>query len=634
MKHKNKLRLLSCFVAVSLMLGMSPAEGLLNNVYDIVDAASVGDKLSVDNDTPERKGISDGYSYDVWIDRTGGNGTMTLGQGATFKAEWDATVPLGYFIASRGLDFGSTKKATDYSYIGLDYEADYRQNDSQQGNSYLGVYGWFQNKGVAENVPLVEYNIIEDWVDWVPDAPGKMVTIDGAQYKIFQIVHTGATINGGSETFRQYFSVRQDKRTSGHITVSDHFKAWAAEGWGIGNLYEVALRAQGWQSSGVVDIKNLNISTIRSCACGTLKDPEKPSTEVTTPSDSSSSMSPDEYSEHATAGDKFSVGNDDFYHKGTSDNYLYEVWMEQRGINGTMTIGQGATFKAEWNAIVPSGNFIARRGLDLGSEKKATDYKYIGIDYEADYRQTGAASTNGNSRLCAYGWSPQEVVKGNVLYYEYYIIEDWVDWCPDAPGKIVMIDGAEYKIFKSVHSYPSINGPTEIFNQYFSVRQDKRTSGHITVSDHFKAWADEGWTIGKLSEVTLNIEGWQSSGIADIKKLDIRYNTVDSTQPSTEVTTSSDTSSSLPPNELTETTLVVTTTPVPVTTTLKTTVEPVEVKGDTDGNGAVTATDAVKLMQAMTGKISLTSEQTSRADIDGDGKISIVDLIRLKNMLI
>ena len=55
--------------------------------------------------------------------------------------------------------------------------------------------------------------------------------------------------------------MRQDTRTSGHITVSDHFAAWAAEGWGIGNLYEVALNAEGWQSSGVADITKLNVYT-------------------------------------------------------------------------------------------------------------------------------------------------------------------------------------------------------------------------------------------------------------------------------------------------------------------------------------------------------------------------------------
>ncbi|MBR5371390.1 MAG: endo-1,4-beta-xylanase, partial [Oscillospiraceae bacterium] len=198
----------------------------------------------------------------------GGSGSMTLGEGATFKAEWSASVSRGNFLARRGLDFGSKKKATDYEYIGLDYEANYKQTGSASGNSRLCVYGWFQNQGAAGNPPLVEYYIIEDWVDWCPDGNGKIVTIDGAQYKIFQMDHTGPSINSGSETFKQYFSVRQSKRTSGHITVSDHFKAWANEGWGIGNLYEVALNAEGWQSSGVADITMLDVYTDPSKAPG------------------------------------------------------------------------------------------------------------------------------------------------------------------------------------------------------------------------------------------------------------------------------------------------------------------------------------------------------------------------------
>ena len=255
MKLKSKLsKLVSAFTVAVMCFTMLP------NVSISSSAANVGDKLSVGNGTNQHKGNCDGYSYEVWIDTTGGSGSMTLGQGASFKAEWNASVSSGNFLARRGLDFGSQKKATDYPYIGMDYEADYRQTGSASGNSRLCVYGWFQNKN-AGNVPLVEYYIIEDWVDWCPDANGKMVTIDGAQYKIFQMDHTGPTINGGSETFKQYFSVRQDKRTSGHITVSDHFKAWADQGWGIGNLYEVALNAEGWQSSGVADIKKLDVYT-------------------------------------------------------------------------------------------------------------------------------------------------------------------------------------------------------------------------------------------------------------------------------------------------------------------------------------------------------------------------------------
>lgn len=223
-------------------------------------AANVGDKLSVGNGMNQYKGNCDGYSYEVWLDNTGGNGSMTLGKGAAFKAEWSASVSQGNFLARRGLDFDSQKKkATDYPYIGMDYEADYSQTSSG-GNSRLCVYGWFRPTG---NAPLVEYYIIEDWKNWRPSAEGSSttVTIDGAQYEIFKIMHTGPTIEGSTQTFPQYFSVRKSTRTSGHITVSDHFKAWENQGWGIGNLYEVALNAEGWESSGVADVKKLDVYT-------------------------------------------------------------------------------------------------------------------------------------------------------------------------------------------------------------------------------------------------------------------------------------------------------------------------------------------------------------------------------------
>ncbi len=278
MNLKSKLRKIASVFTVAVM-----CMTMLPNVPSRSTKAAAGDKFTVGNGRNQYKGVSDNFSYEIWIDTTGGSGTMTLGSGATFKAEWSASVPSGNFLARRGLDFGSQKKATSYDYIGLDYEADYRQTGSSNGNSRLCVYGWFQNKGLS-GVPLVEYYIIEDWVDWVPDAAGKMVTIDGAQYKIFQMDHTGPTINGTTETFKQYFSVRQSKRKSGHITVSDHFKAWADQGWGIGNLYEVALNAEGWQSSGVADITKLKVytdpndqdSTITPTPTPTPQEPEKP----------------------------------------------------------------------------------------------------------------------------------------------------------------------------------------------------------------------------------------------------------------------------------------------------------------------------------------------------------------------
>ncbi len=345
MNLKSKLsKLVSGFTAAVMCITMLPGIPKFSS-----SAASVGDKLSVGGGTTQHKGNCDGYSYEIWLDRTGGSGTMTLGSGASFKAEWSASVPSGNFLARRGLDFGSQKKATDYSYIGMDYEADYRQTGSANGNSRLCVYGWFQNKGLS-GVPLVEYYIIEDWVDWVPDAPGKMVTIDGAQYKIFQMDHTGPSINSGNETFKQYFSVRQQKRKSGHITVSDHFKAWANEGWGIGNLYEVALNAEGWQSSGVADIKKLDVYT---------KEPVPGTTTPgTTPTPTPTPQAPSKPADGTNYfNDTFESGNGDWESRGattlTSNSSNYYAGSKSLFVSGREDTWQGAAIPLDSSQFVP-----------------------------------------------------------------------------------------------------------------------------------------------------------------------------------------------------------------------------------------------------------------------------------------
>ncbi len=347
-------------------------------------AANVGDKLSVGNGMNQHKGNCDGYSYEVWIDSTGGSGSMTLGEGASFTAEWDASVSSGNFLARRGLDFGSQKKATDYPYIGMDYEADYRQTGSANGNSRLCVYGWFQNKN-AGNVPLVEYYIIEDWVDWCPDANGKMVTIDGAQYKIFQMDHTGPTINGGSETFKQYFSVRQQKRTSGHITVSDHFKAWANEGWGIGNLYEVALNAEGWQSSGVADVKKLDVYT----------DPDNRDPNIGGDTPSTPTVEPDAKGNYFYA--PFESGTDNWSGRGDAsvelDSKNYYAGSKSLAVTGRTDNWHGASISLDSNAFVP-GNTYSFSTAVLQNSGETTNMKLTlqySLDGEDNYDEVAAA---------------------------------------------------------------------------------------------------------------------------------------------------------------------------------------------------------------------------------------------------
>lgn len=382
MKLKSKLsKLVSVFTVAVMCFTMLPKTSTFTS-----SAANVGDKLSVGSGTNQHKGNCDGYSYEVWLDNTGGSGSMTLGKGASFKAEWSASVSQGNFLARRGLDFGSTKKATDYDYIGLDYDATYSQTGNG-GNSRLCVYGWFENRNAAGNPPLVEYYIIEDWVNWRPTANGasKTVTIDGGQYEIFAIDHTGPTIHGNSETFKQYFSVRKNTRTSGHITVSDHFKAWADQGWGIGNLYEVALNAEGWESSGVADVKMLDVYT----------DPDKrdPNVGPVTPTPT---IEPDKDGNYFY--DTFESGAGNWASRGdasvATDSKNYYAGSNSLAVTGRTDNWHGAAISLDSGAFVPGNTYSFSTGV-LQKSGSATEMK-LTLQYtlngEENYDEVASAT--------------------------------------------------------------------------------------------------------------------------------------------------------------------------------------------------------------------------------------------------
>ncbi len=212
--------------------------------------------------------------------------------------------------------------------------------------------------------------------------------------------------------------------------------------------------------------------------------------------------------------------------KDTYDGYTYELWIDNTGGSGSMTLNDGGAFDTEWSCEVRAGNFLARRGRDFDRTKKATDVGTITLDYDATY----TAGNAGNSRLCVYGWMVDPLA-------EYYIIEDYVNWCPGPDpstfqSKTVTIDDAQYEIFWIWHEGPTIEGGgNKKFKQYFSIRKSKRTSGRITVSDHFKAWADAGMEIGNLTEVALNVEGWESSGRANVTKNVITVGSIPDPEP-------------------------------------------------------------------------------------------------------
>lgn len=196
--------------------------------------------------TSNQTGTHGGYNFEYWKDS--GNGTMILKDGGSFSCSWNN---INNILFRKGIKYNETQTHQQLGYITMEYACNYQPN----GNSYLAVYGWTSN-------PLVEYYIIESWGTWKP--PGNVgskgtITVDGGAYDIFETTRYNQPSIKGNTTFQQYWSVRQNKRTSGTISITDHFNAWERMGMPMGKMYEVSLVVEGYQSSGQADVTHMSI---------------------------------------------------------------------------------------------------------------------------------------------------------------------------------------------------------------------------------------------------------------------------------------------------------------------------------------------------------------------------------------
>ncbi|MCR6097164.1 glycoside hydrolase family 11 protein [Salipaludibacillus agaradhaerens] len=186
-------------------------------------------------------GNHDGYDYEFWKD-SGGSGTMILNHGGTFSAQWNN---VNNILFRKGKKFNETQTHQQVGNMSINYGANFQPN----GNAYLCVYGWTVD-------PLVEYYIVDSWGNWRPPGatPKGTITVDGGTYDIYETLRVNQPSIKGIATFKQYWSVRRSKRTSGTISVSNHFRAWENLGMNMGKMYEVALTVEGYQSSGSANV--------------------------------------------------------------------------------------------------------------------------------------------------------------------------------------------------------------------------------------------------------------------------------------------------------------------------------------------------------------------------------------------
>ena len=187
--------------------------------------------------------------------------------------------------------------------------------------------------------------------------------------------------------------------------------------------------------------------------------------------------------------------------RGELGGFEYELWRQSKG-DVSMVMTGGGTFKCKWDDV---DNILFRAGKKFDSTKTHDELGAFYVDYGVDYHPSG------NSYLCLYGWTIEPLL-------EFYVVDAWGDWRPPGADSkaIIEIDGGTYDVYETTrHQMPSIQG-VQTFQQFWSVRTGKKTEGAISVTEHIKAWENMGMKLGKMHEIAFCIEGYMSSGIANV----------------------------------------------------------------------------------------------------------------------
>ena len=182
------------------------------------------------------------------------------------------------------------------------------------------------------------------------------------------------------------------------------------------------------------------------------------------------------------------VGGDEYLLEPDRENsgYYYQMWSTGQG-SACINMNSGNSYTSSWNGI---GDFVAGVGWNPGNSSTKSF--------------TGSLNASGGTSLVSlYGWSTGPLV-------EYYVMENYVGSPPTAGTYMgqVTSDGGTFNIYEHQQvNQPSIQG-TATFEQYLAIRTSPVSSGTITMSNFFNAWASHGMNLGTLNYQILATEAW------------------------------------------------------------------------------------------------------------------------------
>jgi len=180
---------------------------------------------------------------------------------------------------------------------------------------------------------------------------------------------------------------------------------------------------------------------------------------------------------------------------GTNNGFYYSFWNAGGG-TVSMTLGTGGNYSATWTNC---NNFTCGKGWSTGSGSRSITF-------------SGSFDGGSNGYLAVYGWTRSPLI-------EYYVVENYGSWTPPGGTSVgtVTSDGGTYNIYQTTRTQqPSIDG-TQTFQQYWSVRTSKRSSGTVTFANHVNAWKGKGMNMGtSWAYQIMETEGYQSSGSSNV----------------------------------------------------------------------------------------------------------------------